>query len=141
MSSTVTHDQVQAATSFISAFNERDWERMRSLFSAECVYEEITKPPRRATGADAVVTAFQTWARTAPEIRGRVANVVAGDDQVALEVALEGAMKAPYGNFSPAGKRPIAQGSFFIAFEDRLIRELRVYYDSLAVFQILGVRA
>ena len=140
MTSTSTQDCAQVATRFVSAFNERDWEAMRALFAPDCVYEENAKPPRRVQGADAVVDAFQGWAGAVGELRGHVRNIVAAEDKVALEVALEGPMKAPFGDFSPTGKPPAVRGSFFFLFEDRTVRELRLYFDKLALFQILGIR-
>lgn len=136
----VTADQVRSAEAFVTSFNEREWQAMRSLLASDCLYQEITKPAREARGADAIVDAFQAWAAAAQDIRGSVANVVAGGDKVAIEVALEGPMRGPFGNFSPARRGPIAQGAFFFAFTDRFICELRLYYDSLALFQILGIR-
>jgi len=140
VSVTVADGQVRAAAAFVAAFNEREWGRMRSLLGERCVYEEITKPPRRFEGADQVVAAFQAWARAVPEPRGRVSNAVAGDDQVALEVTWEGSMHGPFGNFAPARRPPMAQGCFVFRFEADRVIELHHYFDSLALFQILGIR-
>ena len=140
MSSTSTRDCAQAATSFVTAFNERDWDAMRSLLAPDCVYEEIAKPLRRVQGAEAITEAFQGWARAVGELRGRVSNLVAAEDKVAMEVALEGPMKAAFGDFSPTGRAPAARGSFFFSFEDGIVQELRLYFDKLALFQILGIR-
>src|SRR5215210_3246497 len=121
--------------------NERDWPAMRTLLAHDCAYEEVAKPGRRVAGADAVVEAFRAWATAAPALRGQAASVVAANDRVALEVVLEGgAVDSPFGDFSSADRLPAALGSMFFAFEDRLVRELHLYFDALALFQILGIR-
>ena len=140
MTRVAADERASVAIGFLGAFNDRDWRAMRLLLTDDCTYEEIAKPRRSVAGAGAVVEAFRAWADAAPELRGRAATVLADGDRVAIEVVMEGAVEPLFGDFSSAGRRPAALGSIFFAFEDRLVRELHLYFDALALFQVLGLR-
>lgn len=126
---------------FISAYNERDWERMRAMFASGCVYEQIGRPKQRVEGPAEVVKVFQGWADAVPEARGQIAGRIEAGDGATLEIELEGKMKGPYGDFSPAGKPPVARAALVFHLDgDGRISELRNYYDSLVLYQVLGIQ-
>jgi steroid delta-isomerase-like uncharacterized protein len=134
------HDRGGATEEFIAAYNDRDWDRLRAVLAPGCIYEQIGRPKRRVEGAEAVVSVFQAWAAALPEGGGTVVTrTVASDSAVALEGEWVGALRGPFGDFSPTGRRPKVGVALFFYLGDGLIRELRTYYDSLAVYQVLGV--
>jgi steroid delta-isomerase-like uncharacterized protein len=131
---------VTNAGAFVAAYNDRDWERMRGLLASDCVYVEITKPERRVEGGDEVVRVFQAWAQSVPDPKGAVTNAIAQDSAIAIEVELQGMAAGPFGDFSSAKKPAVLRGAFFFAFEGELIKEFRLYFDSLVLFQVFGIR-
>lgn len=135
----VSTNRVGIAEEFLEAFNEQDWERMRSLLTDDCVHEQLARPKRRVEGADAVVALFQGWATAMPDARGEIAATVVGDRGVTLEIEWVGTMTGPFGDFSPTGRRQSAQAALVFHLEDGQIKEFRHYFDSLVVFQLLGV--
>jgi steroid delta-isomerase-like uncharacterized protein len=101
--------------------------------------EEIGTPRRRIEGRGQIVEAFRAWAKAIPDASGVVTDVVAEDGKVAIEVRWEGTMTGPFGDFSPTGRRQRARAALFFHFEGERIRELRHYYDSQVIFQLLGI--
>jgi steroid delta-isomerase-like uncharacterized protein len=124
---------------WVAAYNDRDWEAMRAVLAADCVYEEIVKPPRRFEGADAIVDVFEAWAKAMPDPHSRVVSLVGDGERMALEFALEGT-DSPFGDFRPSGRKPATFGAIFFTFADGRITGLRAYLDSLALFQVMGIR-
>src|SRR5262245_2240501 len=134
-------EPMSAPDDFIAGYNERDWERLRGSLADECVYEQIGRPKRLAETGDEVVEIFRGWANTAPDAKGEIVDRVDGPDGVAIELDLLGPLKAPFGDFTPAGKQPVVRAALIFHLDDEgKIRALRNYYDSLVLYQVLGIR-
>jgi steroid delta-isomerase-like uncharacterized protein len=130
-----------AADAFIGAYNERDWIRLGEQLAEGCVYEQVGRPKRRVEGRAAVVEIFRGWATTAPEATGEIADRIDAESGTALEIVLYGSLKAPFGDFTPAGKPPSVRATLiFHLDDDGRVRELRNYYDSLVLYQVLGIQ-
>lgn len=124
---------------FISAYNDRDWERLRATLAPGCVYEEIGRPRRHIEGAEEVARVFQGWATAVPELVGEITRRVAGDGADALEVEWKGSLEAPFGDYAPAGRPPVARAAMFFYLQDGHIGRIHSYYDSLVLYQVLGI--
>lgn len=125
---------------WLAAYNDRDWEAFREQLAPDCVYEEIVKPPRRFEGADAIIEVFKAWAEAMPGPRARLVSLVhSGDERLAIEFALEGT-QSPFGDFGPSGRPPQTFGAIFATIGNGRITSLRAYIDSLALYQVLGIR-
>lgn len=139
MTSPGTAAGADAVRTWVASYNDREWDAMRSVLAADCVYEEISKPPRRVEGAEAVVSLFREWAKALPGPRASVSNIVTEGNRVAIEFELEGAGESPFGNFRPAGKGPSTFGALFFEVRAGEIASFRSYLDSLALYQIMGI--
>jgi steroid delta-isomerase-like uncharacterized protein len=130
-----------APDEFIAAYNARDWERMGSLFASGCVYEQVGRPKRKVEGPDSVVEIFKGWAEAAPGARGEVADRVVGETGAAIELILWGSLEPPFGDYTPSGSPPFVRAALVFHLDgDGRIRELRNYYDSLVLYQLLGIQ-
>jgi steroid delta-isomerase-like uncharacterized protein len=130
-----------APDEFIAAYNGREWDRMRSLFAPSCIYEQVGRPKRRVEGPDEVVEIFKGWAEAAPEARGEVGDRVASEDGAAIELILWGSLEPPFGDYKPSGTPPYVRAALVFHLDsDGRIRELRNYYDSLVLYQLLGIQ-
>lgn len=130
-----------APDEFIAAYNERDWDRMRSLFAEGCLYEQVGRPKRRVEGPDQVVEIFRGWADAAPEARGEVSHRVTGEAGAAIELILWGSLQPPFGDYTPSGSPPYVRAALVFHLDaDGRISELRNYYDSLVLYQLLGIQ-
>jgi steroid delta-isomerase-like uncharacterized protein len=135
-----SQEQIQAASQFISAYNDHDLERLGSQLAPDCVYEEIATG-RRAEGSEQIVELFQGWMQAMPDSKGTVTRAVGGDDSVGLEVRWEGTMTGTFGDFQPTGKRQVTPAALFFSFAGDQIREFRQYFDSAALYEQLGLAA
>jgi ketosteroid isomerase-like protein len=124
---------------FLAAYNDRDWDGLRAVLAPGCVYEEIGRPTRRVEGPDEVLRIFHGWAVAVPEATVEITGRVGGGGGVALEVELRGARTGPFGDFAPTRRRPAARAALVFYLDDGLIRELHNYYDSLVLYQVLGI--
>src|SRR3954447_20868265 len=124
---------------WVASYNDRDWKAMRDVLATDCVYEEIVKPPRRFEGAEAIVDVFEAWAKAMPDPHSRIVSLVGDDERMALEFALEGT-ESPFGDFAPSGRRPATFGAIFFTFRAGRIAALRAYLDTLALYQVMGIR-
>jgi steroid delta-isomerase-like uncharacterized protein len=130
-----------AGERFVTAYNERDWDAMRSLLAEGCAYEQMGHPKRRAEGADEVTAVFRGWAETAPEARGRITSQVEGPAGVVAELDLAGSLAGPFGDYTPTGRPPVAKAALVFKLDaDGRVTELRNYYDSLVLYQVLGIQ-
>jgi steroid delta-isomerase-like uncharacterized protein len=133
---------VDAARSVVEAFNRADWQRLEAALSPDCVYDEFGTG-RQVRGAREVVELFQGWKRAMPDAEGTVDNVVAGEEQVALEVTwrgtLTGPLATPGGEMEPTGRTQVTPAAIVLKFEGGSVRESRQYFDSLSLLQQLGV--
>ena len=135
-----SQDQIQAASEFISAYNDQDLERLGNRLATDCLYEEIGTG-RRAEGREQILELFRGWKQAMPDSRGTVTSAVGGDDTVGLEVRWEGTMTGPFGDFQPTGKRQVSPAALFFSFTGDQIREFRQYFDSAALYEQLGLAA
>jgi steroid delta-isomerase-like uncharacterized protein len=136
--------KVDAARGFIEAYNDGDWQRMEAKLTPDCTYNEVGSG-RYVEGAREVVEFFQGWNRAMPDGKATVEGVVAGDDGVALEVTwrgtLTGPLAAPGAEVEPTGRHQVTPAAIILRFEGDAIQESHHYFDSLALFQQLGVLA
>jgi steroid delta-isomerase-like uncharacterized protein len=131
------------ARGFIEAFNSSDWQRLEGALSPDCEYDEYGTG-RRVRGAHEVVELWQGWKRAMPDAEGRVEDVVAGEDRVALEVTWRGTLTGPFG--APGGgeieqtvKQQVTPAAIVFQFKEGAVSESHQYFDSLALLQQLGV--
>jgi steroid delta-isomerase-like uncharacterized protein len=124
---------------WVAAYNGREWDAMRDVLASDCIYEEIVKPPRRFVGAGAIVEVFEAWATAMPDPHARVVALVGDDERMAMEFSLEGA-ESPFGDFRPSGRKPQTFGAIFFTFGGGRITALRAYLDTLALYQVMGIR-
>lgn len=123
----------------LAAYAARDWPEFRELLTPGCVYEEVAQRPRRVEGAEAVLQVFRVWAAAVPGARPDITRVVVGDSSVALEVEWPGARQAPFGDFSSAAVQPVVRSALIFYLEDERVAEFHHYYDSLVLYQVLGI--
>jgi len=135
-----SREQTQAASQFISAYNDHDLQRLGSQLAPDCLYEEIATG-RRAEGREQILELFQGWMQAMPDSNGTVTSAVGADDTVGLEVRWQGTMTGPFGDFQPTGKRQVTPAALFFSFEGEQVRQFRQYFDSMALYQQLGLTA
>jgi steroid delta-isomerase-like uncharacterized protein len=133
---------VDAARGFIDAYNGADWQSLETGLAGDCIYDELATG-QHVEGAHEVVEYFQGWARAMPDAKGTISNIFAGDGEVALELTWRGTFTGPLagpgGDIAPTGKKQVTPAAMIFKFEGDEIKESHQYFDSLALFQQLGV--
>ena len=137
----MAEDLIATARVDVEAFNDADWERMRSAWAADCVYEEpATK--RRIEGADALLEVNRGWKAAFPDAHGTITNELASGDTVAQEVTWEGTqsgpLEMPEGELPPSNKRVEVKAAQVLRFEGDKIKEIRHYFDMLGMLEQVG---
>jgi hypothetical protein len=73
---------IDAATAPIQAYNDKDWNRMKTGMSPGIVYDEVATQ-RTARGADRLIDIWKGWAQAFPDSKGTVSrNLVSGNTVV-----------------------------------------------------------
>ncbi len=134
-------DLIQRARENIEAFNAGDWNRYKALWTPDGVYHELATQ-RRLQGPDQQIEANRGWKEAFPDAAGKVSNVVASGNTVALEITWEGTQSGPLvgpgGTIPASGKRVVVPAAQVITFEGDRIKEARHYFDMMGLLQQIG---
>lgn len=127
----------------LDAFSSRDWDRYRKTLLPRVTYQEQSTGIR-AEGVDNTLKAIQTWTLAFPDLKGKITNLLHQDDMVMAEIHWEGThnglLKIPVGEFPATGKRSVVNSVELFHFEGDKIREVRHYFDTMAVLNQIGAR-
>jgi steroid delta-isomerase-like uncharacterized protein len=134
-------DLTRTAEELLDAFNQSDWDKMRSMIAPDLVYIE-TGTGRRIEGADAYIGLAQTWKRAFPDTTGTIRNILAVDDTVAEEIRWEsthtGPLETPNGTIEATNRRVATDASHWTRFDGELAREMHHYLDVFSLLRQLG---
>jgi steroid delta-isomerase-like uncharacterized protein len=134
-------DLTRTAEELLDAFNQSDWDKMRSMIAPDLVYIE-TGTGRRIDGADAYIELAQTWKRAFPDTTGTIRNILAVDDTVAEEIRWEsthtGPLETPNGTIEATNRRVATDASHWTRFDGELAREMHHYLDVFSLLRQLG---
>jgi steroid delta-isomerase-like uncharacterized protein len=135
---------VDAAMAPILAFNDKDWDAVRSAMPSGVIYDEVGTG-RRAEGADQVISMWQSWAEAFPDARATLDNSLVCDNSVVLEVTWRGTHQGPVNTSSgpiDATDNPIdIRACFVVEMSGDQIRRERHYFDMGTMLQQLGITA
>lgn len=127
----------------LEAFSSRDWDRYKKTLLPRVTYQEQSTGIR-AEGVDNTLKAIQTWTLAFPDLKGKITNLLHQDDMVMAEIRWEGThnglLKIPVGEFPATGKRSVVNSVELFHFEGDKIREVRHYFDTMAVLNQIGVQ-
>jgi steroid delta-isomerase-like uncharacterized protein len=84
-----TEDLDKLARESIEAFNQSDWEAVRSAIGPGYVYDE-TGTGRRIDDIDELIGALQAWKAAFPDIKGEITRTLVAGDTVAMEISWRG---------------------------------------------------
>src|SRR3974390_712087 len=67
---------LEIAKASITAFNQKDWNRMKALYASDAVYDEKATN-RRIQGPDQIIEGLKMWATAFPDAKGTIVREVA----------------------------------------------------------------
>src|SRR3954470_10293294 len=143
MSLTAT-DMSQVVGEFISAFNDADLNRIRSLIAPDLSYAE-NGSRRRIDGPDASLDYVRAVKDAFPDLQAAIQATAISDDTVALRMILEGTHKgvlqSTLGPIQPSGNHVSVVATGWHRFNGDLICEIHHHVDALTLLQQIGALA
>src|SRR5687767_7441131 len=134
---------IDAAKTPILAYNEKNWDKMRSSITPDFVYDEVATG-RKAQGADAVLPLWQGWAQAFPDSKATFNNALVSGNSVVLEVTWKGThkgpMQTPKGAIAATNKSIEIRACFIVEIAGERARLQRHYFDMATLFEQLGVK-
>ncbi len=130
------------ARGLVEAFNDADWDRMRTVVSPDIVYQE-TGTGRHIQGVEDYLTLCVTWRQGFPDVAGEVTAALADGGTVALEVTWSGThtgpLAGPTGEIPATGKPIQVTSAMWYQIEGDQVTNLRNHVDILGMLNQLGV--
>ena len=124
----------EQAKTIVNAFNDADWEAMRSLIG-DSTYNELGTG-RSLSGPDEIIEALQGWKAAMPDANGTVTSATESDERVVLEIMWEGTqtgdMVTDQGTIPASGRHQSTPGAFVFDFDGGRPVESRNSFDLLS---------
>jgi steroid delta-isomerase-like uncharacterized protein len=132
----------EAAKALITAYNDKNWDRVKAGITPDFLYEEVATA-RRIEGADQTVTAWKGWAQAFPDSKASFDRThVAGNDTVVLELTWrgthQGPLETPAGSIPATGKKIEIRAVAIIELKGEKARTQRHFFDMATLLQQLG---
>lgn len=125
---------------FEQIINEREFDRFLELTAEH--YTDHSNPPTFMPTRDGTLLAWRMMARSFPDLRVDIVDIVAEDDRVAVRVQTTGSHAGAFGPFGASGAKLDFESTMFWRIEDGLITERWGLTDtgpSLRQFGLAGV--
>ncbi|MDQ3222400.1 MAG: ester cyclase [Gemmatimonadota bacterium] len=133
----------ETAKATIQAYNDKDWNRARSLLTPDFVYDEVATG-LKVEGPDEAIPAWKGWAQAFPDSKGTIHSALVSGSSVVLELTWKGTHKGPLqspnGAIEPTGKPIELRGCMILELAGEKVRLERHYFDMATLFEQLGLR-
>jgi steroid delta-isomerase-like uncharacterized protein len=133
---------VDVAKASVNAYNEKDWEKVRSVLTPDCTYEEVATD-RRSHGVNDTIALWQGWAKAMPDSRATFDRQLAKDNTVVLEITWRGThtgpLPTPRGEIAPTGRSFALKACQIIEVSGERTKAVRHYFDMNTLFQQLNI--
>jgi steroid delta-isomerase-like uncharacterized protein len=133
----------EAAEAPILAYNEKDWNKVRTCVTPNVVYDEIATH-RRAKGPDEVIRLWQGWAAAFPDSKATIHNALVSGESVVLEVTWKGTHKGALQmgelTVAPTGRAIEIRACVIADLIGEKVALQRQYFDIATLQQQIGMR-
>jgi steroid delta-isomerase-like uncharacterized protein len=130
------------AKASVVGYNDKNWDRLRSVLTSDCVYDEVASN-RRTTGIDNTLSLWRGWADAMPDSKATFDHEFVKDNTVVLELTWRGThsgvLRTPAGEFPPTGKRIQIRACQVIEVSGEKTKNIRHYFDMNSLLQQLGL--
>jgi steroid delta-isomerase-like uncharacterized protein len=132
---------IDVAKAQITAFNEKNWDRVKEVVIPKVVYDEVATH-RRITGVNDMLTAWKGWATALPDSKASFDNAVVSGNTVTLELTWRGThtgpMQTPRGEIVPTGRAIELRACQIVDVADGKATSIRQYFDMATLLQQIG---
>ena len=133
---------IDAAKAPILAYNDKNWEAMRSAITPGYVYDEIGTN-RKVTGADKVLETWRGWAAALPNSKAQIHNAFASGNTVTVELTWKGThsgpLQTPEGTITPTGKTIEIRACQITEIQNGKAQSTRHYFDMATLLKQIGI--
>jgi len=132
---------LEIAKASITAFNQKDWNRMKALYASDAVYDEKATN-RRIQGPDQIVEGLQIWATAFPDAKGTIVSELTVGDIAVLELMWTGTqtglLQAPAGAIAASNRAVELPACSVMRIEGERIKSDTHYFDLLTLLTQIG---
>ena len=132
---------IDVAKAQVSAFNEKNWDRVKEVVTPKVVYDEVATQ-RRITGVNDMLTAWKGWAAALPDSKASFDSAVVSGNTVTLEITWRGThtgpMQTPQGEIAPTGRAIELRACQIVDVADGKATSIRQYFDLATLLQQIG---
>jgi steroid delta-isomerase-like uncharacterized protein len=132
---------IETAKAATIAYNDKNWDRLRSVFVEKGIYDE-KGTGRRIEGSGQIVDAFQAWAKAFPDAKATFVAEYACGDTAVLEVVWKGAqsgpLQMPSGAIPPSNKRIELPACQVLKVEGGKVQRFSHYFDMVTLLTQIG---
>jgi steroid delta-isomerase-like uncharacterized protein len=132
---------LEIARASITAFNEKDWNRIRALYAPDAVYDEKATN-RRIQGPDQIIEALKGWATAFPDAKGTIVRELATADTAALEIVWKathtGPLQTPSGTIPASNRVAELPACSVMLIEGEKVKYDTHYFDLLTLLTQIG---
>jgi steroid delta-isomerase-like uncharacterized protein len=125
----------------IDAFNNREWDRVKSLLAPNCVYDEVATG-RRLSGHAEILESMKGWTKAFKDAHGTVISTMERGDTVVLEITYRGThngtFEGPEGSIPPSGASVTTRAVEIYECAGGRVTEMRHYFDLYAMLRQIG---
>jgi len=135
---------IDIAKAAVTAYNEKDWSKVKDILAANAVYDE-KGTHRRIQGAGEIIEAWQGWANAFPDSKATFVREFASGDTVVLELVWKGIhtglLQTPTGTIPPSNKPIEMPACQVVQVEGGKVKSASHYFDMLTMLTQIGATA
>ncbi len=132
---------IDAAKAPLLAFNEKNWDGVRTSMGGDFVYDEIATG-RKVQGAEQAISIWKGWAAAFPDAQATINRELPSGNTVVFEVSWRGTHKGPLltpeGAIAPTGKRIDVRACMVVEVAEDKARVQCHYFDMGTLLQQIG---
>ncbi len=125
---------IEIAKASITAYNDKDWSKVKDMLAADAVYDE-KGTHRRIQGAGEIIEALQNWAKAFPDSKATFVREFASGNTAVFELVWKGVhtgpLQTPTGTI-PASNKPVEMPACqVVQVEGGKVKSTSHYFDML----------
>ena len=132
---------IETAKAATTAYNDKNWEKVRSTFHESAVYDEKATG-RRAQGVGQLIESWQGWAKALPDSKAKFVAEYASGDTAILEVVWTGThtgpLQTPTGTIQPSKKQIEVPACQIVTVEGGKVKTYTHYFDMMTLLKQIG---
>lgn len=132
---------LEIAKASIAAFNQKDWNSLKALYSPDAVYDEKATH-RRIQGPDQIIEGLRMWTTAFPDANGTIVRELAAGDLAVLELVWNGThtgpLQTPAGTIAPSNRSVQIPACSVMQIVGERVKLDTHYFDLLTLLTQIG---